>query len=139
DEFPGAVILVSHDRAFMNEVCDEMIGFPEMVRYADMEQWSTALRKRRANPAAAANSSPSGSGASPSSRSASQRRKLSYNEQREFDAMESTILKKETKHSELQIEAGSDAVVSNAVRLNALMTEIASLQSEIERLYERWA
>ncbi|MBS1962155.1 MAG: ABC-F family ATP-binding cassette domain-containing protein [Bdellovibrionales bacterium] len=138
DEFPGAVILVSHDRAFMNEVCDEMIGFPEMIRYADMDQWSAALRARRGSAGAAAKES-SRDSASTEASSAGPKKKLSYKEQREFEAMESTILGKESELARLTAESTAEENLSNAVKLAKVMGEMAELQSEIDRLYARWS
>ncbi len=144
DDFPGAVILVSHDRAFMNEVCDEMIGFPDMIRYADMEQWSAALRNKRASggalaaapaneggiakPAAAAPVEPSGP-----------KKKLSYKEQREFEGMESTILGKESQIAKLSGESEAPENARNAVKLAKVLSDMAELQGEVDRLYARWA
>jgi ATP-binding cassette subfamily F protein uup len=143
DEFPGAVILVSHDRAFMNEVCDEMIGFPEMIRYADMEQWSAALRNRRAsgNSASSPTDAPPGSAAEKTTSPANSapKKKLSYKEQREFDAMESTILSKESELAKLLAESQSPENAQNAVKLAKLMHDMADRQVELDRLYARWS
>jgi len=142
DEFPGAVILVSHDRAFMNEVCDEMIGFPEMIRYADMEQWSAALRKKRSANGAAPDSTVSTSAKKPGASVVADegpKKKLSYKEQREFDAMESTLLGKESELAKLVKESQAEENTRNAVKLSKLTAEMSDRQSEIERLYARWA
>jgi ATP-binding cassette subfamily F protein uup len=147
DDFPGAVILVSHDRAFMNEVCDEMIGFPDMIRYADMEQWSAALRNKRAA-GGALSAAPANEGgiAKPTSAAnaasvpgAGPKKKLSYKEQREFDGMESTILGKESAIAKLSAESELPENARNAVKLAKIMGEMAELQAEVDRLYAKWA
>jgi ATP-binding cassette subfamily F protein uup len=142
DEFPGAVILVSHDRAFMNEVCDEMIGFPEMIRYADMEQWSAALRNKRAGSAFVAPASSSGvsTASVPSSAQGDgPKKKMSYKEQREFDGMESTILGKESELAKIAKESQLEENARNSVKLAKLTSDMADRQAEIDRLYARWA
>ncbi len=140
EEFPGAVILVSHDRAFMNNVCDEMLGFPEMIKYADLDQWARGSRvPQSAPPASAAPPSPSTSKSTDGPPLApAPKKKLSYKEQRELDGMEALLLEKESKLEELQIEAGLESNARNAVKLSQLMQAIAELQGEIDRLYARW-
>jgi ATP-binding cassette subfamily F protein uup len=137
DEFPGAVLLVSHDRAFMNAVCDSILAFPELIRYADMEQWEKRrkemMNEERARDKAAAKAG-TGGGAS-----GGKRKKLGYMEQRELDGMEATILNKETKIATLQDEANSEEFARNAIKLAEVMRSIAALQSEVEDLYIRWA
>ena len=46
-EFPGAVILVTHDRSFMNEVCNQILAVPEMVTFADIDQWEKWFVRER--------------------------------------------------------------------------------------------
>jgi ATP-binding cassette subfamily F protein uup len=134
DDFPGAVLLVSHDRAFMNAVCDKILAFPELITYADMEQWEKRRKElaaeERAREKAAKNAS-GGGGA--------KKKKLGYMEQRELDSMESTILEKETKIELLQNEANSEEFARNAIKLAEVMRSIATLQTEVENLYVRWA
>ncbi len=145
EDFPGAVILVSHDRAFMDAVCDQLLGFPEMIRYADMEQWARGLRDGSVAKAAASVEASNASKSAPAEKPASEkspatvRRKLSFKEQREFDGMEALIHEKEALLERLQSEAGLEKNARDAVKLSALMTSIAELQSEIEALYARWA
>jgi ATP-binding cassette subfamily F protein uup len=46
-QFHGAVLLVTHDRYFMDSVCDQLLAFPEMVFYADYFQWEEARKERQ--------------------------------------------------------------------------------------------
>jgi ATP-binding cassette subfamily F protein uup len=148
EEFPGAVILVSHDRSFMDSVCDQLLGFPEMIVYADMSQWQTAWKERQkrenqksASPTASTPASTTSTPASSahSSAGSAKKRKLSFKEQREFDSMESVILEKEERLAKLQADSSLSENVANAVRLTEMMKEMADLQSEIDRLYARWS
>ncbi|NDF15680.1 ABC transporter ATP-binding protein, partial [bacterium] len=67
------------------------------------------------------------------------KKRLSYKEQLEFDRMEGVILELESELSSLQVESGSPEVASHAVRLTEISGRMGGLQSEIERLYARWA
>lgn len=147
EEFPGAVILVSHDRSFMNNVCDQILGFPEMITYADLDQWQSEW-KRRAKLAASTNSNakpttPEKSSSMPTAPPAveppAKKKKLSFKEQREFDGMEALIHEKEAKLSELGQESTGEEALRNPKRLRELMHTMAELQSEIEGLYSRWS
>src|SRR3974390_2574945 len=48
DEFPGALVLVSHDRALMDRLCTEGIaldGLGGAASYASLEQWLAAYER----------------------------------------------------------------------------------------------
>lgn len=143
EEFPGAVILVSHDRSFMNNVCDQILGFPEMITYADLDQWQ-AEWKRQSKLVAKA-TSPEKSSSMPVSAPASapappeKKRKLSFKEQREFDGMEAVIHEKERKLAELGVESSGEEALRSPKRLRELMHSMAELQTEIDALYARWS
>lgn len=141
-EFDGAVILVSHDRAFMDEVCDQILYFNEetkkLVMYSSFYQWQLD----RWNPSAAINqpvpaevvTSVSNGGAGKTK----SKRKLSYKEQKEFDEMEAVILAKETQLSHFQNELSLPEVQVNSSKLLEVTKSIFQLEAEIETLYARW-
>jgi len=137
DEFPGAVVLVTHDRRFMDEVCEQIIAIPEFISFSDMDQWEKWFRasflgaKTQARPTAAPKSEVREERAA--------RKKLTYKDQLEFDRMEEVILEKETRLAELTAHSEQPEVSRNAVELLKASTEMAELQAEIDRLYARWA
>ncbi len=67
------------------------------------------------------------------------RKKLSFKDQREFDAMEATIHEKEAKLAELGVESTGEEALRSPKKLRELMHSMAELQSEIESLYTRWS
>jgi ATP-binding cassette subfamily F protein uup len=67
------------------------------------------------------------------------RKKLSFNDQRDFDTIESRILAAESKLAELTAECARPDVVSNATKLVELDAEMTAIRGEIDRLYARWA
>ena len=66
------------------------------------------------------------------------KKRLGFKEQRELDAMEGNIEKAEGRLAELSLESGRPEVVSNAGRLTEISAEMAKLELEIARMYNRW-
>jgi ATP-binding cassette subfamily F protein uup len=141
--FDGAVLLVTHDRYFLDQVATELLAFHtrpgelgRITSLAGLEQWE-AFHAEQRTPAPAARATESAA-ARPASAPA-KRKKLSFKEQSDYDTMEARILAAEAKLSELEREMGRPDVVSNAARLVALDAEISAKRGEIERMYARWA
>jgi ATP-binding cassette subfamily F protein uup len=144
-DFPGAVILVTHDRYFLDQVATQILAFPfdgsgKLTPCADLSQWeawheaqTSALGKGGARAALA----PASSG--PAQANAGPKRRLSYNDQRELDGMEAAILVAEEKLERLTSESSRPEYASNAVKLGELTQELAKAQADVDRLYARWA
>ncbi len=132
-EFPGALVLVTHDRFLLDQVCNLVLGFDGLGGtdfFADYDQWLEALRGRepRREPAVA---KPKPSGKAKSG-------KLSYLDQREYDGMEERILAAEARLEELGALMAEPDVVADPARLHEYWQEQQDLQAETERLYDRW-
>lgn len=137
-DFDGAVILVSHDRYFLDQVATEILAFTEssaseshLLRFAGYAQWESWLAEGAKAPLEK-------SKAQAVEKSANKRR-LSFNEKRELEGMETTILKEEERLRALQEASGSPENVANAKKLAELFTEIGELEARIEKLYARWS
>ena len=134
-EFPGALVLVSHDRSLLDRVSTQVIaldGRGGAHHFADYDQWEAS---RAAQPPPR-KSSPR----SPTTKAAPSRsRRLGYLEQREWDGMEATVLEAEARIAEAQQAAEDPAIASDASLLHKRFSELATLQAEVERLYDRWA
>ncbi|NDD93313.1 ABC transporter ATP-binding protein, partial [bacterium] len=57
----------------------------------------------------------------------------------EFDKMEGVILEKESRIAELEAESSKPELLTNSVKLLEVTREMGELQSEVEKLYARWA
>ena len=160
-DFPGAVLLVSHDRYFLDQVAttilafdgavpgqgqqDDAQGAPEagggsVVPFASLDQWETWRSERRAlaaqqSAAARVSASAASAGASPSSG----RRRLGYLEQREYDAIESTIAVAEAALQTAVGDSERPEIASDAARLIEVLGQIDQRRAEVDRLYARWA
>ena len=134
-DFPGAVVLVTHDRAFMDEVCDQILAFPEMITFSDLDQWEKWFKELQKK-LQSGSSSKSGNSSTP--KVETKKLKLSYKDQREYDAMESAIAETEEKIRQLDEKSVSPEITSQPLVLKQVMIDLAAAHSEIERLYERW-
>ncbi len=139
-DFPGAVILVTHDRYFMDSVANKILGFPlkesrsrELISFANYEQWENWFVEESRNIAAAVKAE------SIAVKTSAKKQKLSFNEKFELENMEKAILKLEATLEPLKKESESPEVQSNAKRLTELHLEIARLQDELDKKYARWA
>jgi ATP-binding cassette subfamily F protein uup len=137
-EFDGAILLVTHDRYFLDQVATQILAFPEdgsgtLVGFAGVDQWKAwrderhSPRKKETAPREA------------TAPSASRKRKLSYHEERELQSMEKNIQDAEAALEKLQAEAQSPAHASNAAKLTELYAAVAEAQAKVDALYARWA
>ncbi len=133
-EFPGALVLVTHDRYLLDRVSTRILaldGSGGAEYFADYSQWESGhpARNERASrslPEAAPELS-------------RDRKRLSYLEQREWDAMEGTLLAAEEALAAAKKRAEDPAIASEAAALQQRFAELAEAQAEVDRLYARWA
>ncbi len=136
-DFEGAILLVTHDRYFLDQVANKIVAFsptsPALHTFSDLNQWEEWFVENQKTPL------PSPTTASSNSKNSDKKKKRSYKDQLEFDSMESTIHALELKHSTLQQESELPKIASNAKRLLEISREMEKLKTEIDRLYQRWA
>ncbi len=139
EDFNGAVILVTHDRYFLDAVSNQIVAFPlesqregQLLTFADLAQWETWRDEQKS-----LMRNPSAKSSSGATAPAPKKKKRSFKDQFEFDGMEATIHKAEQKLEGLNTEMEQHA--SNASKLIELQREIETQKQEISRLYARWA
>ena len=146
-DFEGAIILVTHDRYFMDQVSNQILAFiedsPELISFSSFLQWQDfqANKKplsQKAKLASAATGPTSGptSGAVPALANA--KAKLSYKDQRELETMEENISKAETKLAEIQAQLVLPEHRTQFAKLAELTKALEKQQSEVDALYKRW-
>ena len=135
-EFPGALVLVTHDRYLLDRVSTQVLaldGRGTAQYFADYGQWE-AFRSAAAKP-------PLSDQKAVASATAllKKPKRLSYHEQREFDAMEDTLLAAEERLAAAQRAVEDPAVAADAAALQLRYAELQEAQGEVDRLYARWA
>ena len=137
-DFPGALVLVTHDRYMLDRVSRGVLGLDGeggAQLFADYSQWEQA---RAAKPSRSENEAPHDA-ASRAAASAAPRKKLGYLDAREWEQMERKILS-----AELALEAARTAlqapeVVSDPLALQQRYMEMQAAEAEVDKLYARWA
>ena len=140
DEFNGIVITVSHDRYFLDRICNKIFAYEGVGKihiftgnYSDYSIYreiqgiefkedvkesyeNTPFKKEKPKP--------------------SKKLKFTYNEQREFETIDSDIEKLEHKIESL--ESDSIKFATDFVKLQEILNEKANAEAELEHKYERW-
>jgi ATP-binding cassette subfamily F protein uup len=144
--FDGAVLLVTHDRYFLDQVATTILAFDArnhgVIPFASLGQWEawraeTAAAEKAAAAAAAPAPAPAPSEAPPSQPAA--RKKLGYKDQREYDAIEATIAQAEAALNEARAASEHPDNASDHAKLVALLATVDERQAEVDRLYARWS
>jgi ATP-binding cassette subfamily F protein uup len=134
--FTGTVLLVSHDREFLNNVVSSTIVFePGGVReyVGGYDDW---LRQRAAAPIAV--EAKAGNSA-PASAAASAKRKLSYKEQKELASLPSEIEKLETAIAALHVTLADPQFYKQPGDLIAAeQARLAAAETRLQAAYARW-
>jgi ATP-binding cassette subfamily F protein uup len=131
-EFPGAVVLVTHDRYLFERVATSVLaldGTGAATPFADYRQWEGTRRERAQESKPAPAPRPVRTPA----------RKLTWSEQREWEGMEAAILAAEAFRDECDAAAHDPAVASDAAVLAARYRTLEEARDAVDRLYARWA
>lgn len=159
ESFNGAVILVTHDRYFMDSVCDEILSFPgergkpgQLLTFADYFQWerwhmgleeapyqkpigdaesSNEVKSSNANVGATATPSLTPTPNTPKA-------KLSFKDKFELEHMEKTISDLETQLTDLERQSQSEECLKSPSKLAEVYKKMADTQESIDQKYKRW-
>jgi ATP-binding cassette subfamily F protein uup len=146
-DFEGTVLLVSHDREFMDNVVTSLLVLQgdghideQAGGYSDWEARGGELRElATASPASTPEptSAPS-SVTKPATKPAS--RKLSYKERRELDALPGLIESLEQRQAELEaVTGGADFYQREHTEVEEVLGELTRVQEQLDQAIERWA
>lgn len=138
DQFPGVVITVSHDRFFLDRVVDHLIVFEgtgEIQRFeGNYSEYLEVRKNKEKDGKLAVEIKHDNKNALEKKES---RRKLSYQEQREWDEIEKRISELERKNAELQQEI--EQAGSHVEQVQKLYQEQKKTEDELEQAIERWS
>jgi ABC transport system ATP-binding/permease protein len=151
-DFPGALVLVTHDRYLLNRVASTVLGLDgrgHTGRFADFAQWEDWIAGqdsiesdkpgRRPDGSSSAGSSSLRRSGSASVPTAGARKKLSYLEAREFEAIEERVEASDERLAAARARVEDPAIASNAAALQQALAELDAAQNENDTLYARWA
>jgi ATP-binding cassette subfamily F protein uup len=135
-EFPGTILLVSHDRAFLDNVVTSTFVFEGNGKiqeyiggYQDFLHQQPVPEEKKKSPASTVESI----------KPASARKKLSYSEQREYDQLPGRIEALETEQLRLSDEmAHPDFYKESKERIHQVLARVDELQQELLDVYALW-
>ncbi len=137
--FPGAVVLVTHDRALLDRVSNRLLaldGQGGVTWHADYWQWQKTQEEAIAEEARFAGA-PS-RGKAPAAKSGPGKNGLGKSERRELERIEEKIASAEAKVADLEMQMADPAVATDAAKLTSLHADQTTAQAEVDRLYARW-
>ena len=141
-EFPGALVLVTHDRYLLDRVSTRILaldGQGAAALYADYGQWELGQRAAAEAAAAASRATPGARETERAERPEGRPRKLGYLDQREWEQMEARILEAEGDLEARQTAAADPAIASDPRALHERLDALAAAQASVDQLYARWA
>ena len=137
-DFPGSLVLVTHDRYMLDRVANVVLGLNGkggVERFADYAQWEAWQVESSKSEAAAARSQP----ASGSRTASPAKKKLSYLEAREYAGIEQRVADAEQLVQAHRAELEDPANAHDAARLESAQAAMEAAQSDLDALYARWA
>jgi ATP-binding cassette subfamily F protein uup len=148
-QYEGTVFLVSHDRRFLDNVVTSTLVFEGDGRWreyvGDVQDWLTqsarsdALQRERDAQTAVPAVKTAPVTAAPTNAPATNKKKLSYKEQREFDGLPARIAALEAEQAGVDSELGGGQLFNtDPVRAAQLGARHADIEAEWMRAMERW-
>lgn len=131
-EFPGAIVLITHDRCMLDRICNSVLALGDPDRtdtFPDYAQWAAASAKQVVKTKETAQAK------APTARP---KQSLSYMEKKELEGIERKITKLEEEVRSLNHLLEEKEIAENSVRLTEICTAIGLVETQIEQLYIRW-
>ncbi len=139
--FAGTVLIVSHDREFLDNVVSSVIVFEaDGVReyvggYRDWQQEAQQRHQARKS----ADKKPTAKPQAASEPASPPRKKLSYKDQRELDQLPARIEQLEAEVSDFHTRVADPAFYQQpADQITAVQRQLKNLEADLAAAYERW-
>ncbi len=132
-EFPGALVLVTHDRYLLDRVSTLVLGLDgtgvaeRFADYSQWESWQAERKKSKPKSAAITKTTP-----------AVAKKKLSYLDSREFSTIEGRIAEAERALTAARALLEDPQIARDPKRLADAYRETEQAQSALDALYARW-
>ncbi len=142
-DFDGSVLVVSHDRYFLDRICDQIISFEDDGVTVQAGNYSYYLEKRQAREAAqraqAAAYAQLAATKQKAAASSGKPRKLTLAERKELESIEDTILAAEEDVSALEIQLNDpEFQAKNFNDIPALVEKLDAAKAKTAAIYARW-
>jgi len=145
--FPGTVLVVSHDRYFLNRVCTDVLGFEgdgkihhsvgDYDYYLEKKQRAAVAASRQSAAIISANKSAVLS--RDTATKPAKPRKLSFKEARELEGMEAQIHAVDAEIARIEgLFTSPDFHRTHATQTNQLTADLAAAKEYLAKLYARW-
>ena len=144
-EFPGALVMVTHDRYMLDRVSNVVLGLDghgharTFADYSQWEEWKGIEQGYATSQQASANSAQRATVVSNVSAPTGGKKKLSYLEQREFDGIEERVDRADARLAAAHDRLEDQAIVTDPAALTAALAEMEAAQAEHDAIYQRWA
>jgi ATP-binding cassette subfamily F protein uup len=148
-EFPGAIVLVTHDRFMLDRLSTDLLALDgrghakPFASYAQYLKHQAKLDKSSDQQNADSDSQNRAASASanhhPKPPPAPASTKLTYKLQHELDGMEQAILEAEANLTQLEARAADPQVMAQRERYAKVCEDLGHAHSRVETLYARWA
>ncbi len=141
-DFPGSVMLVTHDRFLLDRLSTSILaldGKGNARIFTDYPQWEANRNwaPEAEKPVAMGKTAPAAPAPAPAAE-ASKAKRLSYNEQREWDQMEGKLLAAEEEAAKWQAVMNDPAVLADRKKLDETCKKLDFANALVARLYKRW-
>lgn len=141
-DYTGTLLLVSHDREFLDNVTTQLWVFEGGGQITEVvggyEDWERQA-KARENAAASASSKPQAAATVTSSAvNETPKRKLSYKEQRELEQLPPVIDGLEQQIAQLTAQLSDPAIFGDPAALRRVSETLEAAQAELDAAYARW-
>jgi ATP-binding cassette subfamily F protein uup len=146
--FPGTVLVVSHDRYFLNRVCTDVLAFEgdgkihhsvgDYDYYLEKKQKQAVAASRQSAAIISTNKSAAISRVAATPKPA-KLRKLSFKEMRELEGMEVQIHTVDAEIARIEaLFAAPDFHRTHATQTSQLTADLAAAKEKLPKLYARW-
>ena len=136
EEFPGAVIAVSHDRYFLDKIANKLLVFHGNGQIEESYSKLSEYLEEQQDRAQEVQPKKVASKPAPKNKEVKEKTALTYMERKEWETIESEIEKLEAKLEAVEEEISQ--IVSDYGKLNELTNKQNELTEKLEEKYARW-
>lgn len=138
--FPGTILVVSHDRYFLDRICDQIVAFEDDGVKVSPGNFSYYLEKRQAreNAARAQATAANRAAKKRASEKKDKPRKLTMAEAKELETLEGKVMEADDAVTTLQEKLSSPEVQTNFEQIPVIMAELEAAKKVADGLINRW-